>query len=253
MICSKSRHSGCSGAQPTSIRARLKRVNLSVPHWRQNVRPVHPLGDPIMTELPSINALLMPIMMICICAMNLIWNGRRADGRTTLDAIRLQAALTEELYLLAKLYRTNLELLDRAEVRLLSTRIPMAIFRANVPRLTLLDEDTIRCLVSIHGNNEHVEMLVSEHAKSIKNGQCTVYIFEKDDPSIAQFRAMFAEGSQLIDHAIQTLEARRDASRATFTNAATLLGFAERRLDAAELVAPQARPAARHAAIEQVL
>ena len=115
-----------------------------------------------MTEMPSLNALLMPIMMICICAMNLIWNGRRTDGRTTLDATRLQAALTEELYLLAKLYRTNLELLDRAEVRLLSTRIPMAIFRANVPRLTLLDEDVVRCLVVHHSD---FGVLIPSHSR----------------------------------------------------------------------------------------
>ena len=218
-----------------------------------------------MTEMPSLNALLMPIMMICICAMNLIWNGRRADGRTTLDATRLQAALTEELYLLAKLYRTNLELLDRAEVRLLSTRIPMAIFRANVPRLTLLDEDVVRCLVAVHGNNEHVEMLIAERAKSIKNGQCTIYVFEKDDPCIAQFRAVFAEGSQLVEHAIAALEAKREVTRASFvgatTNVARLLGFTERKPDLPELMASQTKaaglaaidPAARHAAIEQAM
>jgi hypothetical protein len=47
-----------------------------------------------VTELPSLNAMLMPIMMIGICAMNLIWNGRRADGRFSLDAGRLRTALT---------------------------------------------------------------------------------------------------------------------------------------------------------------
>jgi hypothetical protein len=219
------------------------------------------LGDPIVTELPSLNALLMPIMMIMICAMNLIWSGRRTESRFSLDATRLLAALTEELYLLAKLYRSNLELLDRAEVRLLSTRIPMAIFRANVPRLTLLDEETIRCLVAVHGNNEHVEMLIAERAKSIKNGQCTIYVFEKDDPSIEQFRSVFAEGSQLIDHAIGALEAKREASHASLANAARLLGFTTRKPDVAELMASQTRPAglpaiepaARAATIEQAL
>ena len=214
-----------------------------------------------MTEMPSLNTLLMPLMMICICAMNLIWNGRRADGRTTLDAARLQAALAEELYLLAKLYRSNLELLDRPEVRLLSTRIPMAVFRANVPRLTLLDEDIIRCLVAVHGNNEHVEMLVAERAKSIKNGQCTIYVFEKDDPSIKPFRAVFQQGSQLIDHAIEALETRRGGSTPGFARATTgvarLLGFTAPKGDVAELMASQARPAidpaGRTRAVEQAL
>ena len=83
----------------------------------RTVGSIHLLGERIMTEIPSINAVLMPIMML-ICAMNLFWNGRRTEGRSSLDAARLQAALTEELYLLARLYRSNLDRLDRAEVRL---------------------------------------------------------------------------------------------------------------------------------------
>ena len=51
-----------------------------MPHWHQTIRSIHLLGDPIVTEMPSLNALLMPIMMICICAMNLIWNGRRLEA-----------------------------------------------------------------------------------------------------------------------------------------------------------------------------
>jgi hypothetical protein len=195
-----------------------------------------------MTEMPSINAILMPIMMLLICAMNLFWSSRRTDGRFSIDAARLQAALTEELYLLARLYRSNLDLLDRPEVRLLSTRVPLAIFRANVPRLTLLEEEAIRCLVAVHANNEHIEMMVAERAKSIKNGQCTIYVFEKDEPSLELFRALFADGAALVDRAIEALEARR-ASSANFAGAtARLLGFTAPKSDA-ELTAPPTRPA----------
>jgi len=211
-----------------------------------------------VTEMPSINALLMPIMMICICAMNLIWNGRRTDGRFSLDAARLQAALTEELYLLARLYRSNLDLLNRTEVRLLSTRVSLAIFRANVPRLTVLEEETIRCLVAVHANNEHIEMMVAERAKSIKNGQCTIYVFEKDEPSVELFRALFQDGSALVDRAIEALETRR-ASSAGFAGAtARLLGFTALKPDVAELTASPAKSASlpatvRTAAVEPAL
>lgn len=196
-----------------------------------------------MSEFPSLNALLMPIMMICICALNLIWSGRRTESRSSLDGARLLAALTEELYLLSKLYRSNLEFLDRAEVRLLSTRVPLAIFRANVPRLTLLDEDTVRCVVAVHANNEHVEMMVAERAKSIKNGPSTVYVFDTCEPSIEDFRALFEEGLSLVDHAIETLEAKREVPekrwlRAT-ANAAGLLGFSAPKPNVAELIAPE--------------
>lgn len=157
------------------------------------------------TLLPSLG---IPIMMIMICALNLIVTHRRAENRFSLDARRLQAALVEELHLLSKLYKSNLELLGRQEVRLISTRAPLAIFRANIGRITLLDEETIRCLVSIHANNEHIEMLVSERAKSIKNGQCTVYVFDKDDQSVATFHDLFAEGLRAVGDAILHLTAR---------------------------------------------
>src|SRR3974390_1947428 len=121
----------------------------------------------VATLLPSLG---IPIMMIMICALNLIVTHRRTENRFLLDGRRLQAALIEELHLLAKLYKSNLELLDRQEVRLISTRTPLAIFRGNIGRITLLDEDTVRRLVSVHANNEHIEMLVAERAKSIKNG-----------------------------------------------------------------------------------
>jgi hypothetical protein len=144
----------------------------------------------------------------------------------------------------------------------------MGIFRANVPRLTVLDEDTIRCLVAIHGNNEHVEMLIAERAKSIKHGPCTIYVFEKDDPSIEQFRSVFTEGAELVDHAIEALEAKREASQAKFAGTAAgaatvarLLGFTERKPDVTELTAAQTRAAvlpaidaaARAAAMEQAI
>jgi hypothetical protein len=149
----------------------------------------------------------MPIMMIMICVMNLIVTHRRAENRLSLDGRRLQAALVEELHLLAKLYRANLELLDRQEVRLISTRMPLAIFRGNIGRITLLDENAVRRLVAVHANNEHIEMMVAERAKSIKNGQCTVYVFEKDEQSFANFRNLFAEGLSAVESAVRYLAA----------------------------------------------
>jgi hypothetical protein len=202
-----------------------------------------------MTEMPSINAILMPIMMVLICAMNLFWSSRRTEGRFSIDAARLQAALTEELYLLGRLYRSNLDLLDRAEVRLLSTRVPLAIFRANVPRLTLLEEEAIRCLVAVHANNEHIEMMVAERAKSIKNGQCTIYVFEKDEPSLELFRALFQDGAALVERAIEALEARGASSASFAGTTARLLGFTAPKSAAAELAASPARPASLPASV----
>jgi hypothetical protein len=51
-------------------------------------------------------------------------------------------------------------------------------------------------------------MMVAERAKSIKNGQCTIYVFEKDEPSVELFRALFLDGSSLVDRAIEALETR---------------------------------------------
>jgi hypothetical protein len=147
------------------------------------------------------------MIMLVVCAMNLIWAHRRAEGRSQLDGRRLQAALTEELSLLADLYRSNLDLLDKTDVRLLSTRMPMAVYRANLGRLNLIEENLVRRLVAVHAKNEHLEMLVAERAKMIKAGQCTVYVFEKDDPSLDDLRARFTMGIQHIEAAIETLEA----------------------------------------------
>jgi hypothetical protein len=147
----------------------------------------------------------LPIMMIMVCAMNLVVTHKRAESRLSIDGRRLQAALVEELHLLAKLYRSNLDLLERQEVRLISTRMPLAIFRGNIGRITLLNEDAIRRLVGVHANNEHIEMMVSERAKSIKNGQCTIYVFDKDEQSLVDFRGLFGEGLCAVEDAIRHL------------------------------------------------
>jgi hypothetical protein len=104
--------------------------------------------------------------------------------------------------------------------------VPLAIFRANEPRLTLLEQDAIRCLVAVHANNEHIEMMAAERAKTIKNGQCTIYVFEKDNPSVELFRALFQDGSSLVDRAIGALEVRRASNASFAATTARLLGFA---------------------------
>jgi hypothetical protein len=156
--------------------------------------------------------LVIPTMMIFICAMNLIVTHRRAENRFALDGKRLEAALIEELRLLVRLYRSNLYLLDQQELRLISTRIPLAVFRANVGRITLLDEESIRQVVAVHANNEHIEMMVAERAKSIKNGQCTVYVFDKAEGCpIENFRELFQRGLAMVETVVQHLEAKRAA------------------------------------------
>jgi hypothetical protein len=157
--------------------------------------------------------LIIPMMMIFICAMNLIVTHRRAENRLALDGKRLEAALIEELRLLVRLYRSNLYLLDQQELRLISTRIPLAVFRANVGRITLLDEDSIRQVVAVHANNEHIEMMVAERAKSIKNGQCTIYVFDKGDNfAVDSFRDLFNQALVSIESIIQDLEAKKATS-----------------------------------------
>lgn len=168
-----------------------------------------------MTATASIlQFLAMPLMMICICATNLIVTHRRAENRFALDGQRLEVALVEELRLLMRLYRSNLYLLEQQEFRLISTRIPLAVFRTNVGRITLLDDDVIRQVVAIHANNEHIEMMVAERAKSIKGGQATVYVFDNSDKqAIENFRDLFGQALASVESVIQDLEARRDASQ----------------------------------------
>lgn len=155
----------------------------------------------------------MPIMMIVICAMNLIVTHRRVENRTSLDGQRLEAALIEELRLLARLYRSNLYLLDQQDVRLISTRIPLVIFRANVGRITLLDETAIKQLVAVHANNEHIEMMVAERAKSIKGGQCTVYVFDGSDHcAVENFKELFGQALASVESVIDDLESKKALS-----------------------------------------
>jgi hypothetical protein len=164
-----------------------------------------------MTEAASILQFsAMPLMMIFICAVNLVVTHRRAENRVSLDGARLEAALVEELRLLARLYRSNLFLLEQQDIRLVSTRIPLVVFRANVGRITLLDEASIRQMVAVHANNEHIEMMVAEHAKSIKNGQCTVYVFDKGDScALDTFGKLFSQALASVEGVIQDIEARR--------------------------------------------
>ena len=80
-------------------------------------------------------------------------------------------------------------------------------------------------------------------------------MFEKDDPSVELFRALFQDGSSLVDRAIGALEFRR-ASNASFAGTtARLLGFAAPQPDVAELMAASANsaklPAAAHNATAQ--
>ena len=152
----------------------------------------------------------MPIMMILICAMNLVVTHRRAESRVALDGRRLETALVEELRLLVRLYRSNLYLLEQQEIRLISTRIPLAIFRANIGRITLLEEAVIGQLVAVHANNEHIEMMVAERAKSIKSGQCTIYVFDKADNSVLDhFKDLFTQALASVEGVIEDLESRR--------------------------------------------
>jgi len=183
----------------------------------------------------------MPVMMIFICAMNLVVTHRRAEQRFSLDGRRLETALVEELRLLARLYKSNLYLLDQQETRLISTRIPLAIFRANVGRITLLEEDSIRQLVAVHANNEHIEMMVAERAKSIKSGQCTVYVFDQSDKAaIEEFRALFAQALATVESLVADFEATRAAANrplAAFASGekTTLLGVIGRSLGFADV------------------
>jgi hypothetical protein len=167
-----------------------------------------------MTEAASIlQFLAMPLMMIFICAMNLIVTHRRTESRVALDGRRLQAALVEELRLLARLYRSNLFLLEQQEMRLISTRTPLTIFRANVGRITLLDEQVITQLVGLHANNEHLELMVAERAKSIKGGQCTIYMFDKADiGAVETFRDLFSQALASVETVVEDLEARSAAA-----------------------------------------
>jgi hypothetical protein len=194
-----------------------------------------------MTEAASILQFsTMHLMMIFICALNLVVTHRRAESRFSLDGRRLEVALVEELRLLARLYRSNLYLLEQEEIRLVSTRIPLAIFRANVGRITLLDEASIRQVVAVHANNEHMEMMVAERAKSIKNGQCAIYVFDKSDScAVDRFRDLFGQALASVEGVIQDFEAMRAASglpRSAWASGegSTLLGSIGRSLGFAE-------------------
>ncbi len=180
------------------------------------------------------------MLLILIWAMNLIVTHLRVGNRLPLDGKRLEAALVEQLRLFARLCRSNLYLLEQQVIRLISTRILAAVFRANVGRVALLDEASVRHLIALHAYNEHIEMMVAERAKSIKSGRCTICVFDKSDNCVVEtFRDLFNQAFASFERVIQDFEARKvtsDQPAATWASGerGTLLGSIDRSLDFAD-------------------
>ncbi len=145
------------------------------------------------------------ILMLVIFCINLTLTHRSVRVRSSTEAARFQVAMLAELEGLAELYRKNLELLRKDAHYLLSTRSAVAVYRGNIGRLTLLDEAQIRGLVSVHSANEHIEILLSAHAKSVKSGAALIYRFEPGQRDIGNFRRMYLKALENVSHARELL------------------------------------------------
>src|SRR4051812_35769383 len=106
-------------------------------------------------------------MMLGMVAINHAIMIYRAEGRLALEADRLRAALASELQMLADIYRTNIELINRKANYLLSARSPVLVYRHNLGKMTsLFDAALLERLVAHFAQNEIIEAVLAAHAQS---------------------------------------------------------------------------------------
>lgn len=95
---------------------------------------------------------------------------------------------------------------------LLSLKSSINIFRANLGRLSTIDVDVARHLVSIHTRNEHVEMLMSARAKYVRGGVVTSHLFEPGFPMATEIQNLLKANLQEIDAVVSAYNAWRETA-----------------------------------------
>jgi hypothetical protein len=128
-----------------------------------------PTGGPRVT-LSGIDVLnhLMPLFGVATGVLiSMILNHRRTEARNAIDAGRLRAALQVELAMLQAAYEDNLRLLESGHEVLPSSRQMITLYRANLGRIQLLNEEEIPAIVAAYGYNEVVESYLGATCKQV--------------------------------------------------------------------------------------
>jgi hypothetical protein len=150
---------------------------------------------------------LVPVLlMISIVVANHVVAGQRTDKKTAAEATRFSAALVAELHAILDLYNINLELIDKRSGYLLSSRTTIAIYKANLARLTtLLDGPAVAHVVGVFAQNERIESLVAAHS----NLKCNLtFQFSPKDINFDEWKGMYEQASRNIISACRYLNER---------------------------------------------
>jgi len=148
---------------------------------------------------------LIPVMlMLSIIITNHVVTAQRNDRKTAAEASRFSAALAAELRAMLKLYRMNLDLIEKKAGHLLSTRTMIAIYKGNLGRLTaLLEKPAIGYVVEVFAQNERIESVVAAHS----NLKCNLtYQFPPTDARFDEWKQMYEQASRSITSACEILE-----------------------------------------------
>jgi len=164
---------------------------------------------------------LIPVlMMVGIALTNNMFNCQRVDRRTDQEAARLRAALSAELRALLDLHAGNLRLLECNSGYLLSSRSLLAIYKANLCRVTvLLDSDVIAKVVESFAQNERIESHLTAHAQP-KGGSS--YKIVPGEMDVQELKQMYGHARRTIVAARQALDAGDERPARTISAALQL-------------------------------
>jgi hypothetical protein len=143
------------------------------------------------------------LLMLGMVTLNHLIVHHRTERRYALEAARLRSALIAELRALHKLYRTNLDLIEKKANYLLSTRTIVVVYKANLGRLTSLFEPAvIERLVSWFFENEVLEAQLAAQATS--RGGISYQLTA--DTGVEELKRMYAAGAEDLAAMCDALE-----------------------------------------------
>jgi hypothetical protein len=158
------------------------------------------------------------LMMLAILAVNHTLTHHRSSRREDEEATRLKAALMSELRALRELYQQNLKFLEGETGYLISTRVPIVIYKSNQAKLiALIEADVLEKLVLLYAKNEMIEAILSANASP--NGPLSFKLRPGSD--IEELKTLYTEGTQQIARTWRVLNPEVLVMRATQQSRAT--------------------------------
>jgi hypothetical protein len=109
---------------------------------------------------------VLPVMtMLAMVWINLSVTQGRFNRRFGEETGRLKAALSIEFVELSRLYQENVKLLDEGAGYLLPTRQFVAVYRANLGRITQFEPEVAAAMIEAFCYNETLEAFVAAHTR----------------------------------------------------------------------------------------